>query len=291
LTTDLEIFNKKIYAATEDGFFTSTAHRSLSEKYLVSSRPKKLWDNRLFSINASGFGQISLSGGDTGLYEYNRNQENIVQGLKKVDENIVQISESHSTFSNYSFISLYNSSTIEKAELELFNWNDTSSSQIFNGQKYVRKFSKKFTEDQIFRNNTNNGLSWGRQDKIYRANELGELEVVSFNNSNEDENYFSDVNKIYLQKWNGKVLGGGASHIGTIIECENALVVLHDNDGFTNIPGSVTKWRTFPRAKNYFNQLHVIQDNSLEIYAFYNDYLNNANMQEFKIKYIDKYLK
>jgi hypothetical protein len=286
LTSDLEIFNKKIYAATEDGLFSSAAHRSLNEKYLVSSRPQKLWDNRLFSINASGFGQISLSGGDTGLYEYNNNEENIVQDLKKIDENIIQISESHSTFSNYSFISLYNSSTIGKAELELFNWNN-----INTNKKYIRKFSRKFTEEQIFKTSSESGLSWGRQDKIYRADEEGGLEVVSFNNSDEEENYFSNVKRIHLQKWKGKVLGGGVSHIGTIVECENALVVLHDNDRFTNIQGSATKWRTFPRAKNYFNQLHVIQDNSLEIYAFYNDFLDNLNTEAFKIKYIDKYLK
>lgn len=289
LTSDLEIFNKKIYAATDEGFFSSTAHRSLNEKYLVSSRPQKLWDNKLFSINASGFGQISLSGGDTGLYEYNNNEENIVQELKKVDTKIIQISESHSTFSNYSFISLYNSSTIGNAELELFNWNN--SNQIFNSNKYIRKFSKKYTEKQIFGNSTQKGLSWGLQDKIYRANDEGGLEVVSFNNNDEDENYFSNVNKIHLQKWKGKVIGGGVSHIGTIVECENALVILHNNNDFTNISGSVTKWRTFPRAKNYFNQLHVIKDNYLEIYAFYNDFFNDLNTQEFRIEYIDKYLR
>lgn len=292
LTSDLEIFNKKIYAATEEGFFSSTAHRNLKEKYLVSSRTKKLWDNRLFSINASGFGQISLSGGDTGLYEYNNNEENVVQGMKEVDNKIIQISENHSTFANYSYISLYNSSAIGAAELELFNWesDNVNLGHMFNERKYKREFSEKFTEEQIFRSSSRSGLSWGLQDKIYRANEEGELEVVSFNNY-EEENYFSSPKKIRLQEWKGKVIGGGVSHVGTIVECENALVIICDNTNFVNIPGSITKWRTFPRAKNYFNQLHVVQDECLEIYAFYSDFLNKVSAQEFQIKYIDKYLR
>ncbi|WP_373072077.1 hypothetical protein [Sulfurimonas sp.] len=289
LTIDMDIFNKKIYAATEEGLFSSTAHRSLNEKYLVSSRPQKLWDNKLFSINASGFGQISLSGGQTGLYEYNNNIDNIVPNSSIVENNIIQVSNKHSTFSNYSFISLYNSSTVESAELELYRWSERNN--FNNAKKYFREYYKKFTEEEIFGQSSTNGLSWGLQDKIYRATSNGGLEIVSFDNNNEDESYFSNVKQVHLQEWKGKVVGGGVSHFGTIIECENALVVHHDNNTFTNISGAITKWRTFPRAKNYFNQLHVIHDNCLEVHAFYDDCLNRVGSQEYKIKYIDKYLK
>jgi hypothetical protein len=45
------------------------------------------------------------------------------------------------------------------------------------------------------------------------------------------------------------------------------------SDGtYYNIPGEVTRVRIFPRSLNYENHLHVIHNNTLEIYSFNNDY-------------------
>lgn len=54
------------------------------------------------------------------------------------------------------------------------------------------------------------------------------------------------------------------------------------SDGtYYNIPGEVTRVRIFPRSLNYENHLHVIHNNTLEIYSFNNDYFVDQKAKDF----------
>ncbi len=99
------------------------------------------------------------------------------------------------------------------------------------------------------------------------------------NNPNKDkgEEQFTQLQNLNLQAWKGKVIGGGTSYYGTIVECENALVVLLSNGQTKTIEGPITRWRVYPRSKNYQNHLHVIKDDRIEIYSFNQDYFLDQN--------------
>ena len=78
---------------------------------------------------------------------------------------------------------------------------------------------------------------------------------------------------------------GTTTYFGNIIECENALIVIQsDNDSFT-IEEPITRWRVYPRSKNYENHLHVILDDRIEIYSFCHDYFINQNEKEIGIQF------
>lgn len=287
IPTDTEIYSNKLYFINEDGLFSASAHRGKSEKYPVSSRPKKLWDCKLLNIKANKYPQIALSAGNDGLFELNMARSK-PSNLSKVERSqpIYKISDNHSSFSNYAFLSIYNTSTVNNSFLAIFKWNIWTDKK--NQEIVARDFDRAITDNRIFGTNTQeNNISWGLQDKIYRATDNG-FEIIKFNNyANRDkgEHEFTKLESINLHAWKGKVLNGGTSYFGTIVECENALVVMLSNGEILNIRGPITRWRVYPRSMNYENHLHVILDDRIEIYSFNQDYFLNQEGKQLGIQF------
>ena len=78
---------------------------------------------------------------------------------------------------------------------------------------------------------------------------------------------------------NQRLLAIRSSIFGTLAEFSGALLKFSE-DGATIISDSPGRWRVFPRAKNYANHLHVVEDYCLRILAF------NTNQ---KMRGIDKF--
>lgn len=268
LPTDTEIYDNKLFYIDENGLFSSSLNFKKNTGNPVNKRFTKYWDCNLYSITANKYPQIALSGGDEGLFELN-----LLSGLnvykndsiKEVDNKIYQISENHSTFSNYSFLSIYNSSEINQSFMAMFKWNKETSE---------KEFFEQIEESKIFDSN-NNYLSWGVGDKIYKPTNEG-LEIIKFNNKNVNEP-FKHLNDSKFESWQGDIIHGGSSFFGNILEFKNSLKIIQsDGESFT-IDGPITKWRVYPRSKNFENHLHVILDDKIEIYAFNHDYFINQN--------------
>jgi hypothetical protein len=288
LPTDTEIYNNKLYFITEKGLFVTSAHRN-NNKYPVSTKPEHLWDCNLLSIKANKYPQLALSGGNEGLFELNISNDDDIWDKK----NPIQICKGHSSFANYAYWSIYNSSNVDKSYMALFSLSQTESeneiADVFPSNKpYIREYQEIVNDDKIFgTENIGKYLSWGVQDKIYRATDFG-FEIVKFNNKPKEydgESYFEPIQTINLHPWKGKVIDGGTAYFGTVVECENALVVMLSNGESTTIEGPVTRWRVYPRSFNYENQLHVIKDDKIEIYSFNQDYFLNQKDKLVGIQY------
>ncbi|MDR2147705.1 MAG: hypothetical protein LBE91_14725 [Tannerella sp.] len=282
LPTDTEIYSNKLYFIHEQGLFSSSAHRAKSEKFPVSSKPSKLWDCNLLSIKANKYPQLALSGGNEGLFELNM-ASSLPSNLKRIEQGrpIFQISEKHSSFSNYSYLNIYNTSLVDKSFLAMFKWN------INQEKKPLRDYEKDINDQEIFNiKNTQHFISWGIEDKIYRATDIG-FEIIKYNNytKEEGEERFTRLESINLQEWKGKIINGGTSYFGNIVECENALVVAQSDGNCVTIPGPITRWRVYPRSLNYENHLHVILDDRIEIYSFNHDYFLNQREKKIGIQF------
>jgi len=285
LPTDTEIYSNKLYFIHEKGLFSGSAHRNKSDKYPVSSRPSKLWDCNLLSIKANKYPQLALSGGDEGLFELNM-ATSLPSNLERVEKKIFQISKNHSSFSNYSFLNIYNTSLIENSFLAMFKWNITKDKN--QNDKPLRDYDTSISDKEIFDIQSNRHfISWGIEDKIYKATDGG-FEIIKFNNyANEEkgEQKFTRLNSVNLQAWKGKIINGGTAYFGNIVECENALVVVQSNGEYLTIPGPITRWRVYPRSMNYENHLHVILDDRIEIYSFNHDYFLDQEEKNIGIQF------
>ncbi len=279
LQVDSEIFNNKMFVLTHNCLLSSSVHGNT--KYPVSTKFNKHFDLYGISMRANKYARIALSAGDEGLFEYNASSNE--QLSMRNDKRMSQVSNNHSSFSDYSFLSIYNSSLCGKSFLSYFMWDE-----IQNESKPRKALVCEFSENEIF--NSENCeiqpyLSWGFNEKIYRAMPNG-IEIVRFNNySKETGNIFSKSKFIPLQPWKGDVLAAFTSYFGTVLQCENAVVVMLSDGTFHNIPGAATKVRVYPRSLNYENHLHVILDDRIEIYSFNNDYFIDQKNKDFGVAF------
>ena len=287
LPTDTEIYSNQLYFIHEKGLFSSSAHRSKSEKYLVSSRPAKIWDCNLLSIKANKYPQLALSGGDEGLFEMNTSRAQ-PENLKKVESKrpIYQVSNEHSSFSNYSYLNIYNTSLIKESFLATFKWD--AKLQLTGHLDVARNFDTKLTDKTLFKTKSKlHFVSWGIADKIYKARNGG-FEIIKYNNyANEEkgEEKFQKLSSFNLHAWKGKVTNGGTAYFGNIVECENALIIILSDNQIITIPGPITRWRVYPRSMNYENHLHVILDESIDIYSFNQDYFLDQDDKTIGIQF------
>lgn len=287
LPTDTEIYSNKLYFINENGLFSGSAHRAKSEKYPVSSKPSKLWDCNLLSLKANKYPQLALSGGDEGLFELNM-ASSLPSNLERIEKKspIFQISKKHSSFSNYSYLNIYNTSLVEDSFLATFKWNMSKDNN--NKEKPLRDYDSYINDKTIFDvKNKKHFVSWGIEDKLYKATEGG-FEIIKINNyANADrgEKQFKRLKTVNFNAWKGNVINGGTTYFGNIVECENELVIIQSDSKILIIPGPITKWRIYPRSMNYENHLHVILDDRIEIYSFNHDYFLNQENKEIGIEF------
>jgi len=293
LIADTEIYNNKIYAITDDGLSYIQIHDSVREP--IEIKKIKIWDHALFSLKASQYGNIALSAGDDGLYEHSVYplEEYSDDRIKKVEKEIFLINEGHSLFTDWIYSSIYNSSDRGNSYLAKFDWD---YKKIEQRDKQVRYFDKIIKETDIFKINDQNYLSWGSYDKIYKVskNKIYILRYKSYKSLDfvgEEENRYGDMEIVRLRPWKGNVISAGTAFFGSIVECENALIILKSNNDRLTIRGDITGWRVFPRSKYYLNQLHVVKNNSLDIYSFNHDYFVDQKAKNYGIKFNQKYLK
>lgn len=287
LPVDSDVYFDSIYSIFDDGL-SKVDIDPASENALNKNSLSTLWDCPAYSLKIKS-GRIALSAGEEGLFEYkikninpkkrsDEDEYNVYvnyNGLSRLNDNVTCISSSHSLFANWSYSSVFNSS----------DFNGSCLVGFLSSKGGHVEYINTYDEDIIFRTKKESRrLSWGSDDKIYREVEDG-LEVVHFVQG--DLLYdrpFSRVEKINFMPWKGKIVSAGLSFFGTIVECENALVVLQSDGNINNIVGPITKWRVFPRSVRYENQLHVIQEDRLEIFSFNHDYFIKQYNKKYGIK-------
>ena len=112
--------------------------------------------------------------------------------------------------------------------MSYFTWDDNIRRKIPERIKI-----DEFDEAKIFETHLQNSyLSWCSNEKIYRAVDGG-LEMVRFNNyAKPGEPIFSNTKFIPLQDWKGKVRSASVAYFGTVLHCENAVVVMLSDGTF-----------------------------------------------------------
>lgn len=265
LPTDSEIYLDKLYTLQDEGLYSLDLMPN-DDLTIKSNSMKRLWDCSLLSLRIRSGGRIALSAGSSGLYEFNIFNKAINYGeFNVVDNNreskIIQLSKSHSLFPSWNHSSIFSSSDVKDSVLIAFKW---INKQI--------GFYGLLEQKDIFANRSKGYLCWGSGDKLYSAADGG-LTIVKYIQENiGGKSAFKELKFMPFQQWKGEIINAGVTSFGTIVECENALVILQSNNEVTNIKGPITKWRVFPRAVRYDNHLHVVKDDKLEIYSFNHDY-------------------
>lgn len=287
LQIDTEISANRLYGLTDDTLQSSTAHRQ-DKKYPVASKPKMHFSINAFSFKANNYSKFAISAGSDGLFEFDALSEKSSR-YTGGDKYLKQVLNTHSSFADYSFLSIYNSSLNGSSCMAYQVWDGdelNKQSQLLKRlDRNSLKLEKTISEIEIFKSTDESKLSWGNNEKIYRATNKG-LEYVKFTNyAQQDQDTFSKPDFIAVNPHYGDILHARTAYFGSVIEYNNALVVLLSDDTKFTIDGEITRWRIYPRSYNYENHLHVIKDDSIEIYSFNNDYFIDQHKKKLGITY------
>ena len=294
LPTDTEVFANNVYFALDSGIYRRVLNSGKSESP-IGPKDTKLWDCRILSLRANKFPQIALSAGSEGLFELNLVKDEAIRpkALENIeDTKVYMISQKPSSFSNYSFLSVFSSSYVDESFMALFNWKPLRSEDSYEyGNKKVkvyRDFDELKAASAIFGVNYDSDICWGIEDKIYQIK--GDvLNILKFNNAADSENgesYYKELRSVKLPSGIGTPISAGASFFGIVLEFTKGVLVLRSDGAITKIPDEVIRWRVYPRSKNYLNHLHLLYDDRMEIYSFNHDSLVNQSSKRIGIEYV-----
>lgn len=119
------------------------------------------------------------------------------------------------------------------------------------------------------------GLSWGAEDLICRTAQRG-IQISRYvGRRRKLEDRFSPA-LIRELPAPGKVIAGDVAPFGVVVESDDDLFVLAD-EGLWNVGYEPARWRSFGRATNYPNHLHVVGEGFVDVFSFLTRSLYDAN--------------
>ncbi|MBS1963099.1 MAG: hypothetical protein JST04_12865 [Bdellovibrionales bacterium] len=276
--SDSCIYGRKMFVATKKGIYEAGCDGKTT--YPISTKVTRGWDAPVLTISAS-YKCLALAAGSEGLFEVKLGDNFGFNG--KADPE--RLTSGNFTGCNWLYFSIYGSSHTTGGKLIDYRKGeeneDNGKRRFFSRDESIeRVISGVRTERSIFHDQ---GYSWGNQDKIFLANDR-RIKIKKYSPWDK-ENRLSDLATLDLASWKGAIVSAATAHFGSVIECENALVVLPTEGSAITIPGEPVNWRVFPRSKHYENHLHVLYQDRLEIFSFNHDYFLDQDAKLLGIKH------
>jgi hypothetical protein len=253
---DSEIYYRKLYVGLKAGVFYSGCDGGN-----VKEESVKVWDMPTFDITASRLcTTLAFAAGSEGLFQQKIEQNKTGKEQKEP----ALVSKNHCTTCGWTDFSIYATSHVDKSFFASFRKIKSEESN----HKFKRRFEEIIPASEIFKNG---GFSWGIQDKLYAYQNNG-IDVIKYTLERDGSPKFEPIGRLPLESWEGEVVSAEVAPFGTVIECENAIVVVQSDNTTIRISGEPVNWRVFSKSQHYTNQLHIIYEDKLEIFSFYNDY-------------------
>lgn len=276
LHDDVAMYGSTLFALTERGLFGVGAHKNIRNVYKVERKSTKLWDGGGMCIRP-GRAALAIAAGDDGLFELPIHDGH--------PEEPSQIAARHATSAEWAFTSVYATSARSGGYLVGYGWERETAEDDDTPWRRVR--AGIFDEDEVFGGHAS-GISWGAEDKLYRLSGRHLLAVQFIQshilNPEERAEAFMPIGEIHVAIQSPPI-AAGTTFFGTIVEYDQALVVIDSTEESHVIQGPVLRWRVFPRADRYQNHLHVVFPDRLEILSFNNDYFVDQEKKRLGIRF------
>ncbi len=245
IITSIKSYNETLIINTDEGLFISFLDDM--ERFV------KITDMPFYNVSVGTYGRVAFAGGEEGIFKLSLPENPYNKNYKDYKENFRNVIKKHSNKTRWVENNIYSSSYFEE-----FILNPLNSNKVFYGENQIYKYSNNEEKDKV---------TWVKHNKIYRKLNSSALEEVTvLNIRNEELSFKSRV--LTFQDWKGEIIAGAGSAFGTIVECENAMVVIFNDTSVMNIPGEVVRWKSYKSNERYRNILGIIYDNELVLTAF-----------------------
>ncbi len=260
--TDVEAFYDVMYIGSPSGVY-ATALSVLGEGFPRS------FDAPILRLSAS-YGSVAMAAGSEGLFEQRAAMPRYWPDLYEPH----QVSDRNCTACSWASFDVVASSVIDSAGfIAAYSKPErTDDRSLVTERQLVGIVDAEVLFDR------SDGLMFGAADALVLISGP-DLVLDRWSPYRRREKYGVDLDRSLTRssqvRWrrrlNEAVLDGAATVYGILIELENSLVLLA-TDGTTQRFREPVSWRSFPRSERYLNQLHVVYEDHVRIYAFWHDY-------------------
>ncbi|UOO83452.1 hypothetical protein [Neisseria dumasiana] len=298
--TDMDIYKNTLFVSSHEGIDSIATNRQevINEEpkfEFIPSQKNTLIKQQVFDITLGNYSRLIAACGSQGALQINTKGER--GGVHELATDEYQLSSKF--WINCDWDASAGIAVIKnKLEQEFFKFNNKFEKGIDfleteNSFEELSKEEKKKVEreerqkaiqkkypEKISIENKGIINSWIEQEKGDRKIILfdGVLEFHQFN-LGEDNSINEKIEDIYKSSFvmqtekltelnKDLVLETQKTDFGIIIETLEELFIVPSKKNISNINksfSSITNWRTFPKSKNYRNQLHIVQDDYVSI--------------------------
>ncbi len=280
LPTDSLIYDRVLYAATDEGIWKATIGRGTVHS--ISTRTTQISDFHAVGLAARGHKIAAAASGD-GLFQIS------VENRSDLEE-ARQVSARHCESADWVFQSIFGSSTLDGGFLVARCWVRESNAASARNSDWSLLDVGVFDEGDVSGTLVDPRLSWAYSEKIYSVSDH-EITATKFTQKNVPIGIDAasvPLGKLELERKLDTPIAGHVGLFGTVVENLDGLVVIESDETQSHISGEITRWRKFPRARNYENHLHVILEDRLDIYGFYGDFFVEQDKKKFGIEFRDE---
>lgn len=252
--SDFIIYSNVLYFSGQNGVeaigldFENKKFNKDNRKFIYSSRAYKLASSKQRGIAiAAGINGVVLKSINKYLDE--------ITAPKFLEKNSVDIEWGASTL----VVNSESASSIDFFE----------KMQFADPGRMTKKEKDKFNALRISRSSAKEmpGYSWSIGDRLFNMNENNiKRSVISKEEGDEEFN----VKEVDIKSGNYSLDNFDSARSGSfgcVVDLYDRIVLINDS-GIRELGRGLTKWKVFPRAKNYANHLHMIEDAFLNIKIF-----------------------
>jgi len=255
--SDINVYANNLYVCGEDGVDEYKFDRETKK---VIDNPFKIWDEYAFMVAPNDFHRLAIAAGKNGVItafpkKNSIDSNDLLTLIEQPSSDCEWIGRNLvSNTSEGSYLSVFSSLSPKPQNPDREYWDR------FNREKRAAETHLiSFQEHSILK------YAWLAGEKLFGIN--GQGEVYSHVETSNIDFPKVDEKRIIPRLSQERLLGARSGSFGTVIEYEHDLI-LYNESGEDLISHRPVNWRVFPRAKNYINHLHVVENDALKIYAF-----------------------
>jgi hypothetical protein len=276
---DISVYGNRVYTASPEGLFVYDWVWEDIDDTRTPIAGERRWDAPLMAIE-TGYGTIAMAAGDAGLFELPVD-DYAATSIHPRDPD--QRLSTHTSDLHWMYYSVLGSSRYSGGALASF--------RRATGEDAPREFDRVLTPSEIFAGEIHGeseltpGYLWGAQDKLYWAH-AGDLLAMSYHPGRRQSSQFDALGSV--RKPAGDVISAKAATYGSVVETMSNLNVYASNGQSYSTADEPVNWRAFPRSLRYLNQLHIVFEDRLEIWAFTHDFLVDQEVKTLGTRFSER---
>lgn len=265
---DINVYGNRLYTADEHGVLETKF--SYEDSTLDQYLQVRLLSDRAYSISPNNANRVAIAAGHNGVFSvapsgYNFDPKRDVQQVLGVESydcewmNQVLIANTDSGPYAASFQAIPAIPKGIKPDPDFWEaWNAVRRSEPRSRQKL------KGVSEVAY--------AWLGGEKLFKVMADGRLSVTEMTADGQetprgDHVISNEIDALFTGQAVEDLIAIRSASFGAIAEAGDVLLLL-SNRGVENICTRPVSWRVFPRAKNYLNHLHVVQDDAVLIFAY-----------------------